>query len=68
MFPNTQVRDIDKIRFDYIPNKCDVFDNGDTWNIKTFKAAYAAGILMHKRGAPAKRLDRGGTWIVYTER
>jgi len=76
MFPNTEVRDIDKIRFDYIPNKCDLFDTGDTWNIRTLKVAYAVvndgrvepGILMHKRGAPAKRLDRGGSWTVYTER
>jgi hypothetical protein len=76
MFPDIQVRDIDKIRFDYIPNKCDVFDTGDTWNIKTLKVTYAVvtdgrlepGVLMHKRGAPARRLDRGATWTVYTER
>ena len=77
MWPGTQLRDIDKIRFEYLPIKCDFFDTGDAWNIKTLKVTYDIisangtrdrGVLMHKRGAPAKRLDRGETWTVYTER
>jgi hypothetical protein len=76
ILPGTQVRDIDKVRFDYLPNKCDLFDTGDTWNIRTLKVSYNVnsngsmepGVLMHKRGAPARRLDRGESWTVYTER
>jgi hypothetical protein len=76
LLPGTQLRDIDKIRFEYLPIKCDLFDTGDTWNIKTLKVSYnvtyngtpAPGVLMHKRGAPARKLDRGDTWTVYTER
>ena len=70
------LRDIDKVRFDYLPNKCDTFDTGDTWNIKRLLVTYDVttsegreqGVLMHKRGAPAKKLNRGSTWTVYTER
>jgi microsomal dipeptidase-like Zn-dependent dipeptidase len=76
MLAGTELRDIDKIRFEYLPIKCDPFDTGDTWNIKTLKVTYniihdgssVQGVLMHKRGAPAKKLDRGGSWTVYTER
>lgn len=76
MLPGTQLRDLYRIRFQYLTNKCDPFDTGDTWNIKTLKVTYsiatgnggAQGVLMHKRGAPAKKLARGTSWNVYTER
>ena len=73
---NTSLRDVYKIRFQYPNNQCDPFDTGDTWNIKTLKVTYniatatgpVQGVLMHKRGAPAKKLARGSSWTVYTER
>jgi microsomal dipeptidase-like Zn-dependent dipeptidase len=75
LLPGTELRDVDKLRLDYLPVKCDVFDTGDSWNIKRLRVAYNVmdgigkrGVLTHKRGAPAKRLDRGATWTVYTER
>ena len=76
LMPGTELRDIDKVRFEYLPLKCDFFDTGDTWNIKTLRVTYdipvsggrVQGVLMHKRGAPAKKLARGGTWTVWTER
>ena len=76
MFNGIQLPDVYKIRFRYSNNKCDPFDTGDTWNIKTLKVTYdipvsggrVQGVLMHKRGAPAKKLARGGTWTVWTER
>ena len=61
MKPGTQLRDVYKIRFEYLNQPCGVTDTGDTWNIKTLKVTYGIdtsngvmqGVLMHHRGAPA---------------
>jgi hypothetical protein len=76
LLPGVNLRDISRIRFHYLPGQCDPFDTGDTWNIKTLKVTYDVtdggtrhqGVLMHKRGAPARKLNRASTWTVYTER
>ena len=69
VFPGHTLRDIDKLRLEYLSNRCDPFDTGDTWNIKrllvTYDVVYEGerqrGVLMHKHGAPAKKLNRGST-------
>jgi microsomal dipeptidase-like Zn-dependent dipeptidase len=77
LVPGTRLPDVRRVRFQYMANQCDPFDTGDTWNIRTLKVAYAvtgtdgqptAGLLIHKRGAPARALDRGDVWSAFTER
>ena len=77
LLPGTRLTDVWRVRLQYLNNQCDLFDTGDSWNIRTLKVSYQVtdedgrtlpGVLMHERGAPARRLDRGDTWNVYVER
>jgi microsomal dipeptidase-like Zn-dependent dipeptidase len=76
LMPGARLPDVWRVRLQYLNNQCDLFDTGDAWNIRTLKVAYqvtgedgpSRGVLMHKRGGPARQLDRGDTWNVYVER
>jgi microsomal dipeptidase-like Zn-dependent dipeptidase len=76
ILPGTPLQNVSKLKLQYLNVPCDPFDTGDTWNIKSLKLSYQvsaggdthSGLLMHKRGAPARKLARGSAWQIYTER